>query len=412
MEIRPILSALLRQKTGPLLVAMQVAISLAVLANALFIVQERLVTSQRPSGIANEHEVGYLSLVPTTRPSHNEILAQRQADLRALRAIPGVTAAAMTNQMPMSRSGRSGSIRVKPGTQTEIATPNVYFAEEDFAKTLGLRIVQGRDFTAQDIQEFDELRQNEKEAFPTNAIVTLELAKLMFPDTDRYVGRDFYFGFGPDEVAHIVGVVERLQTTGASSGVAGEYSVIVPVRVSSASWRYVVRTEPGQLQRVMREAEDTLRRIAPAPEAIFVRTSDQDRTERYRNERAMAWMLIAVSALLLLITLSGIVGMTMLRVAQRRKQIGVRRALGARWSDIVRYFVTENLMISTGGIAAGLLLAIALNQLLMRQVGIGKLPLEYLAYGAAALWVLGIASVYGPASRAANTSPAIATRTV
>ena len=53
-------------------------------------------------------------------------------------------------------------------------------------------------------------------------------------------------------------------------------------------------------------------------------------------------MLIAVSALLLLVTASGIVGMASLRVAQRRKQIGVRRALGARWLDILRYFVVEN----------------------------------------------------------------------
>jgi putative ABC transport system permease protein len=412
MEIRPILSALLRQKTGPLLVAMQVAISLAVLANALFIVNERLATSGRPSGIAAEHDVGYLSVGPLKRPTHNETLAQRQADLRALRAIPGVTAAALSNQMPMSRSGRSSSVRVKPGAQTELATPAVYFAEEDFTKTLGLRIVQGRDFAGPDYKEFDEQNQNEKEAFPTDAIVTLELAKLMFPDTDRYVGRDFFFGYGEEERAHIVGVVERLQTTGASSKAAGEYSVILPARVSTSFWRYVVRAEPGQLPRVLREAEDTLRKIAPAPEAIFVRTVDQDRTERYRNERAMAWMLIAVSVLLLLITLSGIVGMTMLRVAQRRKQIGVRRALGATWRDIMRYFITENLMITTGGIVCGLLLAIGLNQLLMQQVGMGKLPLEYLAYGALLLWLLGVASVYGPASRAANTSPAIATRTV
>ncbi|HEY8049698.1 MAG TPA: FtsX-like permease family protein, partial [Ramlibacter sp.] len=399
-------------KTGPLLVALQVAISLAVLSNALFIVHERITTSQRTSGIAGEHDVGYLSVAPLKRPAHNEILAQRAADLRALRAIPGVMSATVTNQMPMSRSGRSGSVRVKPASPVEVATPSVYFAEEDFAKTLGLEIVQGRDFTPQDIHEFDELKQAEEEAFPTNAIVTLPLARLMFPDTDRYVGRDIYFGADEREVAHIVGVVDQLQTTGASSKPAGEYSIALPLRYTGSYWRYVVRAEPGRLQHVLREAEDALRKIAPAPQAIAVRTVDQDRGDRYRNERAMAWMLIAVSILLLLITLSGIVGMTMLRVAQRRKQIGVRRALGARWSDIVRYFVTENVMITTGGIVAGLLLAIGLNQLLMQQVNMGRLPLEYLAWGAAALWALGVASVYGPASRAARTSPAVATRTV
>src|SRR3954466_985969 len=106
MEIRPILSALLRQKTGPLLVAIQVAISLAILANALFIVNERIATSERQSGIAHEKTVGYLSVEPLKRPAHNEIMAQHESDLRALRAIPGVIAAAYTNQMPMSRSGR------------------------------------------------------------------------------------------------------------------------------------------------------------------------------------------------------------------------------------------------------------------------------------------------------------------
>ena len=122
-------------------------------------------------------------------------------------------------------------------------------------------------------------------------------------------------------------------------------------------------------------------------------------------------MLVSISVLLLLVTLSGIVGMTVLRVAQRRKQIGVRRALGARWRDILRYFIVENVIITTGGIVAGLLLALGLNRLLMAYTGMARLPLEYLAFGAAALWTLGIAAVYGPASKAASISPAIATRT-
>jgi len=412
MEIRPIVSALLRQKTGPLLVAAQVAISLAILANALFIVSERIATSQRPSGIGDEPNVGYLQVQPLKRPSHNEILAQRQTDLRAIRAIPGVVNAAMTSQMPMSRSGSSSSIRVQPGSTIETATPAIYIGEEDFVKTMGLKLVEGRDIVPGDIAELDAETRAENDGFPLNVIVTLPLARLMFPDATSFTGKSFYFGYGTDQVAHIVGVVERLQTTGASARPLGEYSVITPVRISEPFWRYVIRAEPGQLDRVLRQAEETVRKIAPAPVSVTTRTVLEDRKNRYRNERAMAWMLIAVSILLLLITVSGIVGMTMLRVAQRRKQIGVRRALGARWIDIMRYFITENLVITTGGIVAGLLLAIGLNQVLIHQLDLGKLPLDYLAWGALALWVLGVASVYGPASRAAGTSPAIATRTV
>src|SRR5205085_9663542 len=110
------------------------------------------------------------------------------------------------------------------------------------------------------------------------------------------------------------------------------------------------------------------------PVFTATRTVSEDRSNRYRNDRAMAWMLIAISALLLVVTASGIVGMTALRVDQRRKQIGVRRALGARWRDILRYFIVENVIITTGGIVAGLLLALGLNRILMAQAGMARLP--------------------------------------
>jgi putative ABC transport system permease protein len=98
-------------------------------------------------------------------------------------------------------------------------------------------------------------------------------------------------------------------------------------------------------------------------------------------------------------------------VTQRRKQIGVRRALGARRAHILRYFVTENLLITTSGVVAGVLLAIGLNQLLVTRLEMARLPLGYLGAGAALFWALGIIAVYGPAWRAASISPALATRT-
>jgi putative ABC transport system permease protein len=121
-------------------------------------------------------------------------------------------------------------------------------------------------------------------------------------------------------------------------------------------------------------------------------------------------MLITVSALLLLITASGIVGMASLWVTQRRKQIGVRRALGARRVDILRYFITENILITSVGVTAGVLLALGLNQLLVSKLEMARLPAGYMLAGAAVFWALGIIAVYGPAWRAASISPAMATR--
>jgi len=123
-------------------------------------------------------------------------------------------------------------------------------------------------------------------------------------------------------------------------------------------------------------------------------------------------MLVAVSVLLLLVTASGIVGMASLWVTQRRKQIGVRRALGARRVDILRLFLTENMLITSGGVAAGVLLSIGLNQLLVSNLDMSALPLAYLVSGAAIFYVLGVLAVYGPAWRAASISPATATRSI
>jgi putative ABC transport system permease protein len=412
MEIRPIFSALLRNKTAPLLVAIQVAISLAILANAMYIVQLRIAAAERPSGIADENNVIYYRVTQLQKQSHNETLAQQDRDLATLRAVPGVLSASWTAQMPMSTSGSNSSVRTKPDQVQSTADASTYWSGPGLIKTLGLQLIEGRDFTEEEVVPMDPEVDSWRGTFPKIAIITRELGKVLFPGADQFLGRTFYFGVGDEAIpVRVIGTVERLQTTGAQNSIKGEYSVLMPRRMSQQSVRLAARVEPGQRDRVLAAGEQALRKASTRPVYVSPRSPTEDRYKRYRNERALAWMLIAVSALLLLVTLSGIVGMTALRVAQRRKQIGVRRALGARWRDIVRYFVTENLLITTGGIVAGLFLAVGLNQFLISQFEMSRLPIHYLAYGAGALWLLGIAAVWGPASRAASISPAIATRT-
>ena len=311
----------------------------------------------------------------------------------------------------MSRSGSSSGILLSQDQAREMATPAFYAVQPGFVQTLGMKLVEGRDLNEGDMVEIDPRTAAPGEDTPKVVLVTLPLAKFLFPDDKTYIGRDLWQGTeGRMKPMRIVGVVDNLMSPGAGS-LTGAYSLILPQRTSSSFSRWAIRAEPGKLDKVLADAEETLRKVAITPVRTFKRSVAEDRYNRYRNERAMAWMLVSISALLLLVTVSGIVGMTTLRVAQRRKQIGVRRALGARWRDILRYFIVENVIITTGGIVAGLLLALGLNRLLMAYTGMPRLPLEYLAFGATALWALGIAAVYGPASKAANISPAIATRT-
>ena len=411
MEIRPILSVLMRSKTAPLLVALQVALSLAILANALYIVNLRQASSARPSGLADEANTITMTVRPVKRQTHQEAIDQQKRDVDVLRALPGVAAATWISQMPMSSSGsNSGFALDRKQTRHSLAL-STYFAPPGALDVLGVKLVEGRDIANDDVVEFDAENDTPTKTWPRAIILTKAAAEQLYPGTSA-IGKTLYYGTGDDaSEMRVVGVVDRLQSAVAETGPRAEYSAIIPLLMDLSYPKYAIRAEPGQRDRVMKEAETALRDPA-SPRVILARHSENDRNNRYRNERALAWMLIGVSGLLLLVTASGIVGMTMLRIAQRRKQIGVRRALGARRVDIVRYFVVENLLVSTAGIVAGLVMAVALNQLLVGVLELPKLPATYLALGALALWALGVVAVMGPAWRAASIPPAEATRSV
>jgi putative ABC transport system permease protein len=409
MEIRPILSALLRSKTGPILVAVQVALSLAILANALHIVQVRQAVSARTSGLANEQDVFALQIRPLQRGGHEEQLAGQYRQAATLRAVPGVLSVASTSQMPLSRSGNYTGLSVDRKQVNSTAQASTYRTADSLVKTWGLQIVEGRDFLPGDVLEIDGNTSNE---FTKTAIISRKLGEKMWPGSASFVGKTVYFGTGETaREVRVIGVIEKLQTPGAQIADTGEFTIMLPVRVTGGrSDNYTLRAEPGQLERVIKEAESAVRAASPTPVIVRIKTMKEFRNTRYRADNALAWMLVTVSVLLLLITSSGIVGMASLWVTQRRKQIGVRRALGARRMDILRYFITENVMITSAGVAAGVLLALGLNQLLVSQLEMARLPAGYLLAGAGVFWTLGVIAVYGPAWRAASISPATATR--
>jgi putative ABC transport system permease protein len=410
MEIRPILSALLRSKTGPILVALQVALSLAILANALHIVQERRAVVARPSGIADEHSVFYVTVRNLNNDGPERQLATIKRQAEVLRAVAGVSAVANVSQMPLSQSGWNSSISLDRKQDHQSAITSPYLSSDSLVKTFGLRLVEGRDFLASETQD---LNANESDEMPPVAIITKAQAEKLWPGTSA-IGKTLLFGVGPEaRPTRIVGVVERLQTPHVALGERAEFSTILPARLyGDPGTLYAIRTEPGQRDRVIKEAEAALRKSSATPLILRIKTVDEDRKERYRADVALSWMLVTVSVLLLLVTCSGIVGMASLWVTQRRKHIGVRRALGARRLDILRYFITENFLITSSGVFGGVLLGVALNQLLVSQLELARLPIGYLAAGAGVFWTLGVIAVYGPAWRAASTSPALATRSV
>jgi putative ABC transport system permease protein len=165
---------------------------------------------------------------------------------------------------------------------------------------------------------------------------------------------------------------------------------------------------------VLRDARLAVSKLAP--DAVLdqedSRTLSDLRYRYFENDRAMSRVLLGVVMALLLVTALGIVGLASFWVGQRRKQIGIRRAIGATRGDILRYFQVENFLIVSFGVALGIVLAYACNLLLMKRYELAQLPFYYALAGAIVLWLLGQLAVLGPALRAAAVPPVVATRSV
>ena len=411
MDIRPILSTLMRHKTAAALIVVEIALTCAIICNALFMISDRLSQVREVSGIAEEELV---RVQISGIGSDTDQVARTRTDLASLRAIPGVKDATVLNQVPFVNSSWNSGVRLQQEQQQSTLNATTYMAEDQFIETLGLTLVAGRDFNADEYREASDLleRTTEDGNIPAT-IITRSLADKLFPGEDA-IGKAFY-SWG-DAPIRVVGVVEHLVRPGGMGGPAErEYAMVFPLRPHyNLGGNYVIRTDPDRRTEVLAAAKAVLQ--ANGADRIIQeensKTFEQLRREYYQAPRAMAWLLGIVCVALLLVTALGIIGLASFWVQQRTKQIGVRRALGATRGQILRYFQTENFLLASIGIALGMLLAFAINQLLMGRYEMARLPLYYLPAGAVLLWTLGQLVVYAPARRAASVPPAVATRSV
>ena len=411
MDIRPILSTLMRHKTAAALIVVEIALTCAIICNALFMISDRLSQVREVSGIAEEELV---RVQISGIGSDTDQVARTRTDLASLRAIPGVKDATVLNQVPFVNSSWNSGVRLQQEQQQSTLNATTYMAEDQFIETLGLKLVAGRDFNADEYREASDLleRTTEDGNIPAT-IITRSLADKLFPGEDA-IGKAFY-SWG-DAPIRVVGVVEHLVRPGGMGGPAErEYAMVFPLRPHyNLGGNYVIRTDPDRRTEVLAAAKAVLQ--ANGADRIIQeensKTFEQLRREYYQAPRAMAWLLGIVCVALLLVTALGIIGLASFWVQQRTKQIGVRRALGATRGQILRYFKTENFLLASIGIALGMLLAFAINQLLMGRYEMARLPLYYLPAGAVLLWTLGQLAVYAPARRAASVPPAVATRSV
>lgn len=403
MEIGPVIRAMLRNKLRFGLIVAEVALTLAIVANCVSLILTARAELAQPSGFDDAHLISVYSH-PFDKQFDDRAyrVNQTRADLSALRTMPGIVSASNTRLRPWQGGGSSSTMRPL-GTEVEPMRTQVYCADHEITRTLGIDLVAGRGLTEAEVYS-DPNRVSQE------VLVSRDYADLAFPGGDA-LGKTLEGADGDETSYPIVGIVDPFYNPYAWK--IGKYVTFFacPSGSFDDGTHYLVRTEPGQVAAALPAIEARLLELNNSRNITLKPIADI-KSEYQVGQTVTVTSLNAIIVLLLFVTAVGIVGLTAFTVTERTRQIGTRRALGATRRDVLRYFLLENWLATTLGIVLGLAGAFSLNIALAQFADAQRLGWAVPLAGMVILWLTGLLAALGPALRASRIAPAIATRNV
>ncbi len=393
LDVIPIIKSLWRNKTGPLLIILQLSLTIAVVSTALFVVSERIAKIERPSGMVDQ-EVFRIWMRQNSPDIDIEQIVRR--DMEIIRATPGVTDATPISSIPLSGGGSSTSLYKSPEDRLADFPSAIYEMTDHGLPTLGLALIEGRNFNANEINFF--ARESSPEQ--TVAIITKDLATKIFPG-ESAVGKTVYMG---NLQLTIIGIIERLMSPWPDSEFATS-ATILPEIMKGNSINYLVRTDSEQRDAIMHYLVERLSSIDSTRLIVDEKSVEQIMREAYASDHAMIKILSFVIFLLTFVNALGIFGLTTFWVTQRRKHIGIRRALGSTKAGVMRYFMLENLILVVFAAIVGSCIAYVNSSYMARTHGMELLRIEYVLITVFFLLLVTLIAAYPPVRRAAQISP-------
>lgn len=384
------------------LIAGQIAVSLTLLAAAGLMLRTLQQLQRVDVGFDVENVlVADIPLNWTRFSSVAENVPFFEELLRRLEELPGVSSAALGSTAPLSGTPPNQATflvegrPVEPGEVAPIVERR--FASPAYFETLGIEILRGRSFTASDA-----------EGAPPVVIVNRFLARRYWPDAEPVGARLSVDGGGT--WATIVGVAADVRQNGVDVEAAEE--VYHPVLQSGVAGGILVRAsgDPGAVGAAVKQAVHAL---APDQPVTGIEPLARRRDQAFASPRVTATLLGLLAALALVVTALGIGSLMAYGVAQRRREIGIRMALGARSRDVLGHLLLRGLRLVSVGVALGLLGAVWLGRS-MSALLFETAPTDPAALSLSALALAGVAvlACLIPASRASRIDPSVALRDV
>ena len=295
-----------------------------------------------------------------------------------------------------------------PGNDVAVSTPEAYGAGGEpaafqrsvwpgYFDAIGIRLVAGRDLARTDVS-----------GAPPVIVLSEQAASSVFGEDDP-IGRTVAVDVGSDEpeLREVVGVVSDIVTSSLEGGVSGAMYYPFHQR-PSRSMRLAVRT-PDAAAGIATIVRGELRALDPGVPLAAVATMDQVISGSVADRRAVMTVIGLFSSVAVLLALVGLYGVLAYQVARRRREIGVRIALGAQLGQVARGVLRSGLRLATLGLAVGILAAVAATRLMQSWLfGVGSLdPVTYLGVAGFVFVVTGLAC-FVPARRAARVDPVTA----
>ena len=338
-------------------------------------------------------DLGLQGYKPAQQKAFNQQIEERLA------ALPGVQSVSATSSVPLGGGGMRGGVSIEgyqaqPGEDTEL---NMNMVALNYFQTMGIPLLKGRDFNTQDT-----------ESSPRVAIINEAMALRYWPDQNP-IAKRFSLSGPNGPFTEIVGVAK----TGKYRTISEDSLPFIYLPLAqnpNSRLTLILRTagSPAELTAALRAVVQDLDRNLPV---FDVKTMTEHIGQALSQERLIATLLGIFGSVALLLSTVGIYGLMSYAVSQRRREIGVRMALGARSQDILTLIVSRGLMLASIGIAIGLAVAIALTRVASGLL-FGISATDPMTFAVVSLILAGVAlgACFVPARRATKVDPMVALR--
>jgi len=394
-------ASLARHRTLRGLIAGEIALSVVLLTGAGLVIRSFVELLSVDAGFNTDKVLTFGVASPLRTVADSARYAKVYGPiLERLRALPDVRAAGMINVLPVAGGTTDRFFQIVGRPQEtdigRIPDAEMRVISSDYFRTFGIRVLDGREFTNRDDDRSERV-----------VIVNEELVRRYFPGQNP-IGQRIEKA-GPTMT--IVGVVRAVREIGLDERLLPEFYVPASQTTeASGAMTFVVSTS-GQPDRLSEQVRDVVRSVVPQQPVYGLATMRSIVRDSLGNRRLLLTLLALFAGLALVLSAAGVYGVMSYGVTQRRREIGIRIALGAKFGDVTGMVLRDVLAVAAMGLGVGVVVSLGLARV-MRSVLYGVSAYDALTYVVVLAAIGGVAVIAGavPALRAARTDPTLAMR--